>query len=146
MRVTSPDFDDGQPLPPECAYQADNKRPTLELSDVTDRTVSLAVMVHDPDAPNGDFTHWLAWNFPPHITNIPGNSIPNEVTEGTNDMNQIGWVGPAPPSGTHHYHFVVYALSCEVNLPPETTKGKFVSAITKNILEQAEIVGTFSAD
>lgn len=146
MQVTSPDFADGQPLPPECAFENDNRRPTLITNDLPDNTASLAVIVHDPDAPNGDFTHWLAWNFPPHITNIPGDNVPNGVTEGVNDMNQTGWVGPAPPSGTHHYHFIVYALNSQLDLPAKATKGNFISAIQEKILDQAEIVGLFSAN
>lgn len=145
MRITSPDFSDGQPLPLESAFENDNRRPTLIIDDLPDNTINLAVIVHDPDAPNGDFTHWLAWNFPAHITNIPGDNVPTGVTQGKNDMGRIGWIGPAPPSGTHHYHFVVYALNKSLDLPPETTKEKLIATMQGKILGQAELVGTFSA-
>lgn len=145
MKITSSDFEDGQPLPAESAMDGENKRPVLLLEDVPENTECFAVIVHDPDAPVGDFTHWVAWNFPAHITNIPGDNIPNGVTEGVNDMHQTGWVGPAPPYGTHHYHFEVYALNSKLDLPPETNRGKLISAIQGRILDKAEIVGTFTA-
>lgn len=145
MQIKSPDFEDNGPLPAETAMAAENKRPALLIQDLPDRTESLAVIVRDPDAPNGDFAHWLAWNFPPHLTNIPGDNVPSGASEGQNDMSQTGWIGPAPPSGTHHYHFVVYALNSTLDLPPETTKPKLVAAIQGKILGQAELVGLFSA-
>lgn len=146
MEITSPDFKNGEALPTDTGYRSDNRRPNLNITGVPDKAESLAVIVSDPDAPNGDFTHWLAWNIPPHIPELSSYDLPNGTIEGTNDFGAQAWGGPAPPSGMHHYHFKVFALNKPLELTPEATKGRLLSAIQENILDQSEIIGTFSAD
>lgn len=146
MKVASPDFENGGPLPTTSAYHGDNRRPALKLTDVPESATSLAVIIHDPDAPVGDYTHWLAWNLPPTTDEIPSNNLPNEVIEGVTDFGTNSYGGPAPPSGTHHYHFVVYALDSTLDLPTETTRAELEEAMKSKIIDQAELIGTFSAD
>ncbi len=145
MKVTSPDFENGEPMPGVSAYHGDNRRPTLTITDVPENAASLAVVVHDPDAPVGDYTHWLAWNFPPTTDEIPSDSLPSEVIEGTTDFGTNNYGGPAPPSGTHHYHFLVYALNANLDLPTQTTRAELEEAMKGKIIDQAELIGTFNA-
>ncbi len=103
------------------------------------------LIVHDPDAPVGDWTHWLLWNIPPHTTDIAEGTVPTGVTEGLTDYGQANWGGPAPPSGVHHYIFDLYALDTTLDLPTTTKHEHLDDAIQDHILEQCQLTGTFAA-
>lgn len=145
MKLSSTDFGDGEPLPFSSGMEQGNEAPRLQFTDVPPATSSLALLVHDPDAPVGDFTHWLAWNIPPTTTELVADNLPSGVQQGVNDMGEPGFAGPAPPSGTHHYHFVLYALDTSPNLPPTTDRQLFEQTIKDHIVGKAELVGLYSA-
>lgn len=84
--------------------------PELQIrGEMPEGTVKLALAVNDPDAPNGLWTHWLVQNIDGDVRVIAENSVPG--SEVTNSWNLKKYKGPRPPSGTHRYFFIIYALS-----------------------------------
>ncbi len=144
MQLTSPQFEDGQPLPKLHAYKGEghNVAPTLQWSDAPEGTKSFALIVDDPDAPRDDpWVHWVAYNIPGGAAGLPTDSI----TQGVNDFDEKGYGGPLPPEGhgVHHYHFKLYALDADFDLRPGLSKDQLLGKIDGHILTTAKIVGTY---
>jgi Raf kinase inhibitor-like YbhB/YbcL family protein len=124
-----------------CEGEGVGASPALHIAGLPANTVTLAIVVHDPDAPKkGGFTHWVAWNIDP-TTDIPENF--KGGMEGSNGSGNTGYMGPCPPSGTHHYHFMIYALDTRLSLGKDTDKDRLESAMEGHILAQGELVGLY---
>ena len=143
MKIVSPVFDDGQMIPSVYTCDADNFNPPFEIKDVPEGTKSLALIMDDPDAPRGTFTHWLMWNMPPETKIIDENDWPDGAEQGLNDGGELGYLGPCPPEGAHHYHFKLYALKSILDLSGDTSKEKLEKEIEENLIEEAELVGIY---
>jgi Raf kinase inhibitor-like YbhB/YbcL family protein len=140
--VTSPEFKNDGLIPSKYSCEGENTNPPLQIKYILPQTKSLAIILHDPDAPmKGGFTHWVLWNIDPKTINIPEHFAGG--TKGWNSTKKDGYVGMCPPSGTHHYHFMVYALDAELNLPDETGKAELEKAINGHILGKGELVGLY---
>src|SRR5438477_11456182 len=117
MQLTSSDFTRGGAIPSRFTCEADNVSPEFSWKDVPAQTRSFALIVHDPDAPRtGGFTHWVLYNIPPETVHIDENvskeeKVPGLGTHGKNDAGNLGYMGPAPPSGIHRYFFRLFALN-----------------------------------
>lgn len=145
LQLTSPAFADGDEIPAEYTCKGRNISPPLEISGVPAGTETLAIVMHDPDAPNGDFLHWTIWNLPPDIREIPAGTVPDSAVEGVTGFGKSGYGGPCPPSGTHRYIFELYALDEQLNLSPDTNREEFLDATDANVIAKAALTGTFSA-
>src|SRR4029077_19036212 len=75
----------------------------------TQKAKSLVLIVDDPDAPGGNFTHWLIWNIVPDLSEIVANKLPAHALQGVNDFGKSRYSGPCPPAGVHRYYFRLYA-------------------------------------
>lgn len=144
MQLTSPSFSADGTLPDKYAYKHDNISPALSISGVPDGAQSLALIVTDPDAPMGEWVHWLMWNIPPYTTAIAEDEVPTSATEGLTDYGQANWGGPAPPSGTHRYVFTLYALDTTLDLPNTSKRDHFETSIQDHIIESCELIGTYT--
>lgn len=126
----------------------DNVSPSIEWSKGPETTKSYALVCDDPDAPSKVWVHWVMFNIPPTITKLDEN-IPAEknvlgtASQGTNDSGELGYSGPCPPSGIHHYHFKVYALDCILALDAGTTKAKLETAIKNHVIAFGKIIGLY---
>jgi Raf kinase inhibitor-like YbhB/YbcL family protein len=143
MKISSSAFGHNQPIPPQYTCDGADQNPPLEISGVPDGTKGLALIVDDPDAPAGDWVHWLVWNIDPSVTEIAENSVPSGGVEGTTDFNRTGWGGPCPPSGTHRYQFKLYALDTPLDLNAKARKAELERAMQGHVLEQVLLVGTY---
>ena len=142
MKLMSTDFIANKKLDKKFSYRESNISPHLKWEGAPRDTKSFAVSCNDPDAPVGDWIHWLIYNIPAEKTEIPqGGPIPG--IEVKNDYGQIGYGGPAPPSGTHRYYFRVYALDIE-NLEG-INKNNFMKKVKEHTIESAELIGLYSA-
>lgn len=143
MRITSPAFEDNQMIPATYTCDSDNLNPPLNISDVPESTQSLALIMEDPDAPGGTFTHWIMWNIPPDTKTIEENDWLDGAEQGMNDGGELGYLGPCPPEGVHHYHFKLYALSKKLDLKGDVKKEELEREINNNLIGKAELVGLY---
>lgn len=118
--------------------------PPLQLSGVPANALSLALIIDDPDAPSGDWVHWLVFNIDPKTLNIKENSVPAGASLGMTSSGEASYSGPCPPSGIHHYHFKLYALDSILNLTSSADKSALLKAMKGHILDQTELIGTYS--
>ena len=139
--VTSPAFTDGQPVPKQFTCDGNDAPPTLTVSDPPDGVRSFAVIMDDPDAPKGTFTHWLAYDIPVSTGNL-------EVGAGKslrNSFGREGYGGPCPPPGhgVHRYFFKVYALDVPALESAVTTRQDLETALELHALAHAELMGRY---
>ncbi|MBU0979956.1 MAG: YbhB/YbcL family Raf kinase inhibitor-like protein [Nanoarchaeota archaeon] len=142
LSLTSPAFEDGQPIPQKYTCWGDNANPPLKIDNIPTGTQSLALIMDDPDAPSGTWVHWLVWNMDPGTTDIKEDHY--FINEGKNSWYESKYGGPCPPSGTHRYFFKLYALDEQLNLPSGTQKKHLEGAMKGHILGQGELIGTVS--
>lgn len=142
--ITSPAFNHNESIPPLYTFDGKNINPPLEFKNIPENTKSLALIMTDPDAPKGEFTHWLLWNIKPDVTQIAANATPSSAQIGLNDRNTLGYSGPRPPSGIHHYIFQLYALDTTLDLPKNTKKAQLVTAFKDHVIEQSLLIGLYS--
>jgi Raf kinase inhibitor-like YbhB/YbcL family protein len=83
------------------------------------------------------------WNIPAGTTTIPEGKLPAGSVEGRNSWGRTGYGGPSPPSGTHHYHFKLYALDRTLELPRTADKAALIDAMEGRVLARAQLVGTY---
>lgn len=144
MQIQSPVFTDNQTIPAKYTCDGQGINPPLKFSGLPAEAKSLALIVDDPDAPNGDWVHWLVWNVSPATSEILEGVVPKEATEGTTSFGQTGYGGPCPPAGpAHHYHFTLYALSEKLSLPSRTTKQELEQAMNGLVVSRAELIGLY---
>jgi Raf kinase inhibitor-like YbhB/YbcL family protein len=144
MKISSLAFEDQQSIPPQYTCDGANINPPLSFEDIPQEAQSLALIMHDPDAPVGDFTHWLIWNINPGIEEIDEGKVPEGVIQGMTDFNTSAYGGPCPPSGTHHYFFELYALAAaRLPLTETATRTELERAMDDFVVEKAMLVGTY---
>jgi len=147
MIVISPSFQNNGYIPQKFTCEGENINPELRIQDVPENAKSLALVMHDPDAPMpGGFTHWLIWNTNPKTTEMREGEKPSGSVESKNDGGKIGYTGPCPPlgHGVHHYYFKFYALDAVLNLPADASKKDLEAEIQKHLIAKAELVGLYS--
>ena len=150
MQLTSPSFQQGAEIPAYYTSDGEDASPELSWRDVPSNTQSFVLLVHDPDAPRpGGFTHWVVYNIPPETNHIAEHVPDTEVVsglgmQGKNDGGQIGYMGPAPPSGTHRYFFRLYALDSMLDLGVRATHKEVADSIKGHVLAEAEFMGTYA--
>ena len=142
MKLTSTAFSHNKPIPSEFTCDGQNVNPPLSIVDVPANAKSLALIVDDPDAPVGNWDHWIVFNISPSAKEIAENAEPNG-TSGKNSWNKTGYGGPCPPSGTHRYFFKLYALDIILNLPNGSDKKQVESAMQNHIIAKAELIGLY---
>lgn len=142
LTVASSAFRNNELIPPEYTCDGPERPPPLSWSGVPGATKTVAILVDDPDAPSGMFTHWLVSGIPPTTTSLPaGGALPPGAVAGRNSKGLTGYAGPCPASGRHRYHFRVFALDTAIAAPASTAA--FLSAIDGHLLAIGELVGTY---
>ncbi|HEX5059636.1 MAG TPA: YbhB/YbcL family Raf kinase inhibitor-like protein [Kofleriaceae bacterium] len=142
LTVKSSAFANNAAIPAEYTCDGSETSPPLSWSNVPAGTKSVAILVDDPDAPMGTFTHWLVTGIPPSTTSVDkGAAIPAGAMAQKNDKGKDGYAGPCPPSGRHRYRFHVYAL--DIAKPKSMTRSAFLAEINGHTLAAGELVGTY---
>ena len=144
ISVTTPAFQAGGDIPAKFTCNGANANPELKINGVPNEAKSLVLIVDDPDAPRGLFTHWIVWNIDPKTTDIGENSAPAGGVQGTNDFGKRNYGGPCPPSGTHRYFFKIFALDAKVDLKPSARRAELDAAMRGHILAQSELMARYS--
>lgn len=148
MEVTSGAFDDGKPIPEKFTCDSDGVSPPLLIKGLPDDTRTMALIVDDPDAPDGPFTHWAVYNLSTSLVALAPDAsqheLPGPAVTATNSAREQAYQPLCPPSGDdkHHYRFTVYALDKE--LPDELEDSAAVKkAMQEHVLDKARLTGTY---
>jgi Raf kinase inhibitor-like YbhB/YbcL family protein len=144
ISVTTPVFQAGGDVAAKFTCNGANVNPELKINGVPNEAKSLVLIVDDPDAPRGLFTHWIVWNIDPKATDIGENSAPAGGIQGTNDFGKRNYGGPCPPSGTHRYFFKIYALDTKLDLKPSARRAELDAAMRGHTLAQGELMARYS--
>jgi hypothetical protein len=149
--LTSDDFTDGGLISPTYSCDKDGASPPLKWENSPSHVKTYALSVIDPDAPGGDYVHWLAFNIPDSTHELAAaankkDGLGIKASQGQNGAGGTGWTPPCPPNGEeHHYIFRLYALDADMVMPPGTTLDRktFEAAIEGHVLAQAELTGRY---
>lgn len=147
--VKSNSFSDGGMIPAKYTCDGANISPQLSWDNAPKGTKSFVLICEDPDAPMGTFTHWILYDIPADVHELPENLpkdkvLPNGAKQGIADFKKIGYGGPCPPSGTHRYYFKLYSLDTLLNLEPGLKKEDILKAMNGHILAQGQIMGKYT--
>ncbi|HLP07255.1 MAG TPA: YbhB/YbcL family Raf kinase inhibitor-like protein [Opitutaceae bacterium] len=150
MQLISSSFPAGTPMPATFTCDGPNLSPPLSWMNTPPRTRSYAVICDDPDAPGGDWVHWVIYAIPSRAIGLPENlpaaaTLADGTRQGTNGFARIGYGGPCPPHGRpHRYVFKLYALDTNPPLDPGLSKADLLRAIDGQVLAEAELTGTYA--
>src|SRR5690349_1751331 len=144
ISVATSAFQAGGDIPAKFTCNGANVNPELKIKGVPNEAKSLVLIVDDPDAPRGLFTHWILWNIDPKTTDISENSVPGGGVQGTNDFGKRNYGGPCPPSGTHRYFFKIFALDSKLDLKPSARRAELDAAMKGHVVAQGELVTRYS--
>lgn len=145
ISVRSPAFAAGSPIPARYSCRGGNTPPPLTWTGLPAGTASVAVVMDDPDAVGGTYTHWVVFNLPATATGLSGGQLPARSAQASNSGGQAGYIGPCPPSGTHHYRFTVYAERRRLPLPAGAGLTAALAAIRSDAIASGRLTGVFSA-
>jgi Raf kinase inhibitor-like YbhB/YbcL family protein len=143
MKITSSAFQEGGNIPSKFTCDGGDSSPPLKIDGAPAEAKSLVLIVDDPDAPGGLFTHWLVWDIDPKTTDIPESSAPKGV-QGKNDFGKSGYGGPCPPSGTHRYYFKIFALDRQLDVPAGAKRNQLDAAMKGHTIAEGELMGRYS--
>jgi len=148
--ITSTAFKEGDDIPAQYTCEGANMSPPLSWSGVPLEALSLALLMEDPDAPGGTYTHWMLLNLARDIDGLP-EDVPADETladgsrQLSNSFGNIGYGGPCPPpgNGSHRYFFRIYALDSSISLNKGAKREDFLNTIEGHILDEGQLMGRF---
>lgn len=145
-------FTHGESIPEKFTCEGEDVSPELTIGDVSDDAAALAVVVDDPDAPSGTFTHWLLWNLPAETVEI-GEGVRQteqvrnlgDAKQGENDFGEVGYRGPCPPKGDspHEYRFTLYVLDEELDVEAGASRPPVQDELDEKTRDSAQFSGQF---
>jgi len=130
---------------------SDNSSPEVRWSDPPEETTCFALVMDDPDAPNGTFIHWVVYDIPESVRHLPAGIppqevLPNGIRQGLNTSRKLGYLGPCPPHGDtpHQYRLTLYALRNRIEPEARLTGETLRERIRTEVIEQIETIGRYS--
>jgi Raf kinase inhibitor-like YbhB/YbcL family protein len=146
IEFSTPNFKNGGAIPKDLTCDGASRKPTIVWRALPPGSIELVLVVEDPDAPDGTFTHWTAWGISASSGAglAPDGQFPAGLKEGENSAGKTGWTPPCPPKGddAHHYTFSLYALPKGLTLEPGA-KPDAVRAALKGTLGRGTFTGTY---
>ncbi len=153
MKLESKAFREGESIPKKYTCDGIDVSPPLSWSGAPKETKSFILIMDDPDAPIGTFTHWIVYDIPPHVggfeEDFPKTPELEGIKQGMNDFGYVGYGGPCPPKGhgTHRYFFKLYALDLSsLELPPGATRRQVEERMKGHILGETSLMGRYKRD
>jgi Raf kinase inhibitor-like YbhB/YbcL family protein len=147
--LTSSAFAAGAMIPDQYTCSGQDISPALQWSNAPTKTTSFALIMDDPDAPAGDWVHWVMWDVPASKHALAENVAKSEQLDdgshqGRSSFNRVGYSGPCPPPGpTHRYFLRLYALDSKLTVASGADRAALESAMKGHVLATAEFMGTF---
>lgn len=140
LKITSSAFKPNGYIPVKYTCKGEDINPPLDISGIPPHTRCLALIVDDPDAPDGAWLHWTVWNVP--VTHhLMEDDIPGQ--QGMNDFGRNTYGGPCPPSGIHRYFFKVFALDEILDLAEGASRQELDTAMKGHVISYGELIGLF---
>jgi Raf kinase inhibitor-like YbhB/YbcL family protein len=153
MEIRSPAFFIGNTIPYKYTCDGENISPPLQWESPPQGTNSFALILDDPDAPDGTFTHWVVYNLPADSRELPEGvakhpKLHKGIMQGKNSFGDVGFGGPCPPKkdGAHRYFFKILALDQLLDLPPGASKEQVMAAMEGHVLDAAEVMGRYARE
>jgi Raf kinase inhibitor-like YbhB/YbcL family protein len=149
FELTSGAFSEGDDIPRQYTCDGEDLSPPLAWGDPPEGTVSLALICDDPDAPGGNWSHWVLWGLGLEVRELaeglsPEAQLESGVRQGNNDFRRSGYGGPCPPRGKpHRYFFRLFALDTQIDLAPGADRMKLREMIDGHILAEAQLMGRY---
>jgi Raf kinase inhibitor-like YbhB/YbcL family protein len=140
LTISSSAFNNEGDIPAKYTCEGEKINPPLQINEIPEEAISLALIVEDPDAPKGTFDHWLVWNIDPKST-IDENTNPG--ISGNNSSGKTGYYSPCPPSGSHRYYFHVFALNKRLDLTAGVDKKALQEAMQSHIIAKGSLMGRY---
>ena len=149
MKISSSSFSAGEMIPKRFTCDGPDASPKLNWTEPPAKTQSFALIMDDPDAPAGNWVHWVLFDLPADARELvegvaKQEQLANGARQGRNDFGKIGYGGPCPPPGNaHRYFFKLYALDAKLDLKAGSTKADVETAMKGHMLAHAELIGRF---
>lgn len=147
--LRSDSFENGAYIPEKYSGKGEDVSPELKWENAPAGTVSFSIIADDPDAPSGNWSHWVIYDIPEDVTALSANIpkvplFPNGIKQGSNDFRKIGYNGPYPPAGSdHRYFYTIYALDAFLEIPAGRTKNEILAKMEGHVLDKATLAGRF---
>ncbi|MGL5742810.1 MAG: YbhB/YbcL family Raf kinase inhibitor-like protein [Legionella sp.] len=146
LTMASSSFKINSMIPEQYTCDGEGQSPPLSWHGIPPKTQSLALVVDDPDAPDGVWTHWILFNIPPTTKELgAGSPAPTGAANAKNSWGGLGYRGPCPPWGAHSYHFRLFALDTVLSLEEGTTRDNVLDAMTGHVLDKTELIGIYQS-
>jgi len=144
INFSTPDFKDGEAIPAELTCDGAGRAPTIVWRAIPPETIEVVMVVDDPDASNGTFTHWTVYGLTGSTGSglAPEGQFPAGVLSGKNSAGKEGWTPPCPPEGEHRYVFTMYALG-EASGLQAGAEPDAVNEAVKDTLAYGRFIGTY---
>ncbi len=148
IKLTSTAFADNGIIPSKYTCDGINVSPPLSWRTDAQGIKSFVLVCDDPDAPAGDWAHWIIYDMPANVREIredcnANRNLPDGAQMGINDFHKIAYGGPCPPSGTHRYHFKIYAVDKILHLKAGAPKREVLEAMDKHIIAEGLLIGKY---
>jgi Raf kinase inhibitor-like YbhB/YbcL family protein len=149
FQLSSSAFREGQVIPTIYTADGDDHSPPLAWSGQPSETASLALICEDPDAPRGTWVHWVLYNLPSDLRELPAHissegTLASGARQGKNDFGKLGYGGPSPPRGKpHRYFFRIYALDVILENPVGVSKERLLATMQGHVLAEAHLMGKY---
>lgn len=150
LSVTSTALTEGAKVPKEYTGDGKDVSPPLSWGQLPTQAKSVCIICDDPDAPVGNWTHWVLFNIPVSSTGLSegvraDETLPDGSVHGINSWKKVGYNGPAPPPGQNHrYFFKVYALDKKLDLKPKATRDQVLQAINGHVVAEGQLMSTYN--
>jgi len=150
MQMSSSAFEDGERMPVKYTGDGADVSPPLKWKNAPDNTKAFVLICDDPDAPVGNWIHWVLYDVPAETSELPEGipatgTVLESAKQGNNDFRKLGYGGPAPPPGKpHRYIFTLYAIDRPTGLPAGAGKGEVLKAIEGHVTAKAQLTGVYS--
>ena len=160
--IESPSFENSSPIPVRFSCKGADVNPELNVRNIPLNTKSLVIIMDDPDAPSGTWTHWILYDILPlfrksSVNDASSNNrsalsefkikeaqTPVGAKQGKNSWGILSYRGPCPPSGTHRYFFSIYALDTLLNLSEGAERKEIEKGMKSHIIGKGVLMGFFS--
>ena len=146
MSVQSNAFNANQYIPAKFTADGADASPALRWTGSPRGARSFCLICHDPDAPNNNWVHWVAYDIPPDMNSLVEGASVNAKAfrQGINSFNKVGWNGPAPPPGKpHRYIFDVYALDTLLSDLAQPKDIDLKKRVSGHVLATGQLVGLY---